>query len=49
MLNALQINKKNYPDRPFHQAINENLKILEKCWPFLCLNLPEYNFAVQLC
>ena len=35
------------PYRPFHPAIDETLKIPEKCWPFLCLNLPEYNFAVQ--
>ena len=44
MLNALQSIKKIMPYRPFHQAINETLKIPEKCWPFLYLDLPEYNF-----
>ena len=29
--------KKIVPFRPFHQAINETLKIPEKCWPFLYL------------
>ena len=40
--------KKIMPYQPFHRAIDETLKSLEKCMPFLCLNLPEYNFAVQL-
>ena len=40
--------KKIMPYRPFHRAIDETLKSLEKCWSFLCLNIPEYNFAVQL-
>ena len=35
MLNALQINKKIIPYRPFHRAIHETLKIPEKCLPFL--------------
>ena len=26
------------PYRPFHRAIDETLKVPEKCWPFLCLN-----------
>ena len=39
---------KKYTLSPFYRAIDETLKSLEKCWPFLCLNLPEYNFAVQL-
>ena len=30
--------KKIMPYRPFHQAIDENLKISKKCWPFLYLN-----------
>ena len=25
------------PDRPFHRAIDETLKIPETFWPFLCL------------
>ena len=40
--------KKIMPYRPIHRAIDETLKRSEKCWPFLCLNSPEYNFAVQL-
>ena len=40
--------KKIMPYRPFHRAIDETLKSPEKFWPFLYLNLPEYNFAVQL-
>ena len=39
MLNALQINQKNY--RPFERAIDETLKILEKCWPFLYLDFTK--------
>ena len=35
--------KKLIPYRPFHRAIDESLKIPEKCWPFLYLNLPEYR------
>ena len=35
---ALQINQKIIPYRPFHRAIDETLKIPEKCWPFLYLN-----------
>ena len=38
MLNALQINYKIIPYRPFHQAIDETLRIPEQCWPFLYLN-----------
>ena len=30
--------KKIIPYRPFHGAIDETLKIPEKCWPFLCRN-----------
>ena len=40
--------KKIMPYRHFHQAIDETFKSPEKCWPFLYLNLSEYNFAVQL-
>ena len=29
--------KKIIPYRPFHRAVDETLKILEKCWPFLYL------------
>ena len=43
MLNALQINQKIMPYRLFHRAIDETLKSPGKCWPFLCLNLPEYT------
>ena len=39
--------KKIMPYLPFHRAIDETLKSPEKCWPFLCLNLQRYNFAVQ--
>ena len=48
MLNALQINQeKIMPYRPFHRAIDETLKTPEKCWTFLCLNLPEYGIILQ--
>ena len=30
--------KKIIPFRPFHRAIDETLKIPEKCWPFLYQN-----------
>ena len=30
--------KKIIPYRSFHRAIDETLKIPEKCWPFLYLN-----------
>ena len=30
--------KKIISYRPFHRAIDETLKIPEKCWPFLYLN-----------
>ena len=43
MLSALRINKKVVPYQPFHRAIDETLKIPEKCWPFLHLNLLEYG------
>ena len=46
---SLNQSKKIMPYRPFRRAIDETLKIPEKCWPFLHLNLAEYNFAVQLC
>ena len=36
MLNALLINKKKII--PYRRAIDETLKIPEKCWPFLYLN-----------
>ena len=36
------------PYQPFHRAIDETLNSPENCWQFLCLNFPEYNFAVQL-
>ena len=36
MLNAL---KKIIPYRPFHRAIDETLKIPEKCWRFLYLKV----------
>ena len=48
MLNDLQINKKIIPYRPFHQAIDETLKIPEKCLPFLYLNFTrvlQFNSA----
>ena len=41
MLNALQINTKNIPYRPFDRAIDETLKIPEKCWPLLYLNFTK--------
>ena len=33
--------KKVVPYRPFHQTIDETLKIPEMCWPSLCLNFAE--------
>ena len=43
MLNHLQINqKKIIPYRPFHRAIDENLKTLEDAGRFCIRNLPEY-------
>ena len=37
MVNALQINQKSIPYRPYRRAIDETLKIPERCWPFLYL------------
>ena len=33
--------KKIIPYPPFHRAIDETLKILEKCQPFLCLHFTK--------
>ena len=38
MLNSLQINPKIIPYLHLHRAIDESLKIPEKCWLFLYLN-----------
>ena len=48
MLNTLQINPKIIPYRPFHQAIDETLKILEK--NVLAVSVSEFDqsIAVQL-
>ena len=48
LLNALQINQKIIPFRPFHRAIDETLKIAEKCWPFMYQNfnrLLQFSFV----
>ena len=36
--------KKIIPYRPFHRAIDETLKIPEKCWPFL---YPKFTTVLQ--